>query len=317
MQSNGHTAETPRDLTWSDWKAVVFRVKDEIVADRVGLIAAGIAFYGLLALFPAITAVMAIGGLFLEPSQITEPLQRVTEVLPQRAASIIIEQAQSVTGSDQGGLGLAAVLGIALAVYSASKGVAHLIEGLNVAYDEEETRGFLKLKATTLLLTALLVLVVLVAIASLLVLPPLLNMVNLGIVTEWLVSIGRWIALLVFAVLSMAVIYRFGPDRQSPKLSWVLPGALLACVLWLIASAAFAIYSENFGSYQETFGTLAGAIVLLMWLWISAYVVLIGAELNGELEAQIFADTTVGKSMPRGSRGAVKADQFKGANADG
>ena len=315
MSNDGSYAARPRQIGLTGWKAIMLRVKDELAADRISLVSAGVAFYALMAIFPAITALMALAGLFITPADVTAQIQQVTAVLPQRAAEILIEQAKSVAGSQTGGLGLAAALGILLSLYSASAGVGHLIEGLNVAYDETEKRGFIRLKLTTLALTLLLIVGLLSAIGALLVLPGILAIVELGPVFEAIVSWARWGVLLLSVVVGIALIYRFGPSRKSAEWAWLAPGAIVACLLWLMGSIAFSLYAENFGSYQETFGSLAGVIILLFWLWISAYVILLGAEINAELEAQTTHDTTIGKDMPRGMRGAVKADEFKGSDA--
>lgn len=312
MPNDGSFATHPRHIGLPGWKAIALRVKSELAADRISLVSAGVAFYGLMAIFPAITALMALAGLFITPADVTAQIQEIAAVLPQRAAEIVIEQAKSVAGSHSGGLGLAAVLGLLLALYSASQGVAHLIEGLNIAYDETEERGFIRLKLTTLALTLLLIAGLLVAIAALLVLPGILAVFQLGSALETFASWARWGVLFVLIMTGIALIYRFGPSRRAANWAWITPGAFVACLLWLAGSLAFSLYAEHFGSYQETFGSLAGAIILLFWLWISAYVILLGAEINAEMEAQTSHDTTVGKDMPRGVRGAVKADEFKG-----
>ncbi|EAR49692.1 Ribonuclease BN [Oceanicola granulosus HTCC2516] len=268
------------------------------------------AFYGLLALFPAITAMIAIAGLVMEPAQITEQLQALGGMLPQDAADILIGQAQEVAGSREGGLGLAAVLGILLALYSASKGVSSLMEGINVAYDEEDQRGFIKRTALTLALTLVLIVGIVLGLASTVVLPAVLNVVDLGPVTEILIAAFRWALLLVLAVGGFALLYRFAPDRSSARMKWLTPGAIVGCILWIVATVGFAIYADNFGSYNESFGALGGVIVLLMWLWLSSYAVLMGAEINSEIELQTRVDTTTGPPMPRGTRGAVKADNL-------
>lgn len=312
MPNDGSFATKPRRIGLTGWKAIALRVKSELTADRISLVSAGVAFYALLAIFPAITALTAFAGLFFTPADVTAQIQEVTAVLPQRAAEILIEQATSVAGSQSGGLGLAAALGILLALYSASQGVAHLIEGLNVAYDETEERGFVRLKLTTLTLTLLLIAGLLVAIGALVVLPGVLAIFQLGPELETFASWARWGVLLLLVIAGIALIYRFGPSRKGAEWGWITPGALVACLLWLAGSLAFSLYAEHFGSYQETFGSLAGAIILLFWLWISAFVILLGAEINAEMEAQTSYDTTAGKDMPRGVRGAVKADEFKG-----
>ncbi|GAA4220778.1 membrane protein [Sagittula marina] len=306
------TAKRPTRLGFSGWKSVAFRVKDAIDRDHVGLVAAGVAFYGLLAIFPAIAAVMAIGGLFIAPDEVAAQLDQVAALLPQRAAEIITEQAASVAGTESGGLGLTALIGIGLALWSASRGVSTLVEGLNIVYEETDGRGFIKGKLVTLALTAMLVIGLVAGLGAVLVLPSLLAIFPLGAGTEAVVGLIRWALLFAMTVLGAAVLYRFCPDRRSPRWSWTLPGAVLASVLWVIGSALFALYAANFGSYQETFGSLAGAVVMLFWLWISAWVILLGAELNAELEAQVRPDTTTGQPRPVGKRNAVKADQVKG-----
>lgn len=285
-------ADRPSELHRGDWKAAALRVKDGVTEDRLSLIAAGVAFFGLLAIFPAITALMAIAGMVLSPGDVTDQIQQISAVLPQRAAEILIDQAKSVAGSDQGGLGLAAIFGILLALYSASTGVGNLIQGLNVAYERRETRGFIKLKLITIVMTLLLIVGVVVALAAVLVLPGLLAVMQLGETVESVVWVLRWVVLLGSTVVAIGVIYHYGPDRRAPRWRWVTPGAAIACLLWLAASIGFSVYAENFGSYQETFGSLAGVVILLFWLWISAFVVLLGGKINAALEERTGADTS-------------------------
>lgn len=307
---SGRDAVRPKDIPASGWKDIGIRAWGQVGDDHVGLVAAGVAFYGLLALFPAITALMAIGGLILDPAQLADQMQMLATVVPESAAEIILGQATEVAGSQSGGLGLAALLGIAIAVYSASKGVGSLIEGLNLAYDEDETRGFVRLTITKLALTLFLVVGMVAGLGATLVLPSVLAIIDLGPTTEMLIGLSRWALLLALTVLGILVLYRTAPDRSPAQWRWLLPGAVTACILWMAASIGFSIYIENFGSYNETFGTIAGVVILLMWLWISAYVLLLGAELNSEAEAQVLFDTTTGPGMPRGERGAVAADRL-------
>lgn len=308
--ARGRDAERPADIPARGWKDIALRVKDGIGADRVDLVAAGVAFYALLALFPAITALLAIGGLVVEPSQIVGVLDQWTAILPSEVASIILDQAEKVAGSREGGLGLAAALGLLLALYSASKGVGSLIDGLNIVYDEEETRGFVWLKVMTLGLTLALILGVVCAMALMVAVPVALAFVDLGSGVETLVTGASWLLMLMLVIAALGLIYRFGPDRDRPEWSWLSLGSVLACVVWIAASAGFAFYVANFGSYNESFGSLGGVIVLLMWLWISAFVVLMGAEFNAEVEAQTRRDTTIGPDEPMGDRGAEKADNL-------
>ena len=308
--SRGRNAETPTNIPALGWKDIAFRVKDEIAADRVGLIAAGVAFYGLLALFPAITAFIAISGLLVEPSQIVDQLESLSGLMPEEVITIVTKQATAVAGSREGGLGLAAIVGVLIALYSASKGMASLIEGINVAYDEEEKRGFVRLKLVTFGLTFFLIIGLLVALMATLGFPAALAILELGAVFEYLVTAGLWIGLFCLTVFGLSVLYRYAPSRDEPEWKWASPGAVISCLIWVAASAGFAFYVSNFGSYNESFGTLAGVIVLLMWFWISAFIILLGAELNAEMEAQTRADTTKGVDKPMGSRDAVKADNL-------
>lgn len=306
--ARGRDAETPAQIPKTGWIDVVMRVKDEVADDRVSLLAAGVAFYGLLALFPAISAVMALGGLLLEPSQIVTQLDRLSGLVPQEVVTIISKQATEVAGAGDGGLGFALIFGLAVALYSASKGMASLIQGLNAAYDEEETRGFIRLNLETLALTLVLILGLLIGLGVALTMPVLVAVVNPGPVVAILSTAGVCVGLIVLTVLGLSVLYRFAPSRESAEWTWVSVGAVAGCLLWIAGSAGFAFYVSNFGSYNESFGTVAGVVVLLMWFWISAFIILLGAELNAELEAQTRRDTTTGEDLPMGKRGAVKAD---------
>jgi membrane protein len=306
----GRGARGVTEIPAKGWLDILKRVLGEISRDNVMLIAAGVAFYGLLALFPAVTATMAIAALFLDPSQVTTQLEGLTQVVPPAVAELVLEQAVELAGSQEGGLSFAAVIGLGIALWSASAGVGALMQGVNVAYDERETRGFFKLKAITLGMTLLLIVGVIVVAGIMLVLPVALNFLAFAPAMETLI---QWLAYLPMGLLIVAgvtLLYRFGPDRAPAKWRWLTPGALVASILWLLASIAFSVYVQNFGSYNETFGSLAGVIVALLWMWISAVVILAGAELNSEAEAQTARDTTKGPREPMGHRGAVKADNL-------
>ena len=304
----GRHAERPSEIPSKGWRDIGFRVKDELTSDHVSVVSAGVAFFGLLAIFPAIGALMSIAGLFMDPAAIESQLESVLSVLPQNAASILQEQARSVASQSGTGLGLAALFGVVLSLWGASKGMRTLIEGMNIVYDEEETRGTVKLYAVSLALTLFLIVGLLIALGFTVVVPALLGNLGLpgGIVT--LVGWGRWpiLALLTFG--GLAVIYRYAPSREDPEWGWVSWGSVVATILWIVGSIAFSIYVRNFGSYNESYGALGGVIILLTWLWLSAFIVLLGAEINSEMEHQTEHDTTTGRDLPKGERGAVKAD---------
>lgn len=269
------------------WFTIARRVTSELSADHVGLIAAGVAFYGLLAIFPAITAILAIGGLFLDPADILSQLGNLSVVVPDAAMQIITDQAAAVAGSREGGLGLAALTGIGIAIYSASKGMASLIEGMNVAYDVAETRGFFLRLAVTLALTLMVIVGLLSGLFAAVVIPALIAILNFGGIIEGAATVIAWIALTVATIAGLTLLYRFGPSHKRRPDSWWNVGALVSCVLWLVGSSIFGIYVANFASYNESFGALAGVIVLLTWLWLSAYIVLFGAELNSEINEEL------------------------------
>lgn len=268
------------------WWRLLLNVYKEIGDDHVGLIAAGVAFYGLLAIFPGIVAAMAIAGLVIEPAVIQTQLQGLSGFLPEEAAQIVIDQAVAVTGSEEGGLGLAAIFGVLIALYSASKGVTSLMEGLNVAFEVEEKRGIVRYYLTAFALTIGLIVGFLLIVTILAGLPALLAFLPWSNVTEWIVSLVRWPVVLAVLALGLAILYRYAPSRGPVPWHWVTPGAAVACGLWLLGSILFTVYVSNFGSYNETFGALGGVIVLLTWLWLSAYVVLLGGEFDSEIERQ-------------------------------
>jgi len=303
----GREASRPSEIPKAGWRDILLRVKAEIADDHISVIAAGVAFYGLLAIFPAIAALIGIAGLVLDPAAIEGQLEQAAGMLPEDAAQILQDQARNVA-QNSGGATIAVIGGLALALYSASSGMRTLMEGMNIAYDEEEKRGFVKLYATALALTAILIVGAIVALGAMLVVPALLGSLGLGGVFEAVLNYGRWPLLAVLMILGLAVIYRYAPSRENARWSWITPGSVVATILWLIASIAFSIYVSNFGSYNETYGSLGGVIILLMWLWLSAFIVLLGAELNAEMEHQTERDTTTGSKQPMGQRGARMAD---------
>ncbi|WP_236687805.1 YihY/virulence factor BrkB family protein [Jannaschia aquimarina] len=292
------------------WKDIFWRVKGQIAADHVALVSAGVAFYGLLAVFPAITALMAITGLIYAPAELVSALEGITRVVPSQVSEILLGQARELAQGETAGLTLGAMLGFGLALWSASAGVGSLIEGINLAYDEKETRSFVRLKLTTIGLTLAMILGVIAALALVVALPVALSFLTFSPTMELLVRLLSYVPLAAIVIGGLAVLYRVGPDRAPATLGWLSPGAVAATILWLVASIGFTIYVSNFASYNETFGSLGGAVVLLMWMWISAFVILLGAELNSEIEAQTARDTTTGPREPMGHRNAVKADEL-------
>lgn len=264
---------------------VAVRMYREVISDQIGLLAAGIAFYALLAIFPAMASVLAILGIFFSATEITGPVETATAAIPPSAASLIREQASSIVASDHSALGVTAAVGLIAALYATARGMRHLIQGLNVAFNETETRGLIMRWLAIVLLAVFVIGGALMGMAAIAVIPVLLALFPEEVQAQSIVSVIRWVALFSISTAGIAVIYRFGPDRQHRSWHWTLPGAVVACLLWVIASAGFSLYAENFASYQRSFGALTGVIVLLTWLWLSTYVLLLGAELNAALEA--------------------------------
>ncbi len=300
-------AATPAGIPFSGWKDVAFRVKNQIAKDRVGLLAAGVAFYGLLALFPAITALIAISGLLIEPSRIVAQLNSLSGLMPEEVITIITKQATAVAGSREGGLGFTAILGLLIAFYSASKGTASLMQRLNIAYAEKETRGFLERMVVTFALTLMLIAGLIGGLSMTLARPVVLAFVDMGPTVRMLFNAALWIGLMALTIVGLSVLYRFAPSRHTPEWKWTSVGAVVGCLVWIAASAGFALFVGNFNYYNQSFGALAGVVVLLIWFWISAYIILMGAELNAELEAQARADTAAGSDKPSGARGTEEA----------
>lgn len=304
----GTHAQTPTAIPARGWKDILLRVKDELVNDHVTVVSAGVAFFGLLATFPAIGAIISIAGFFLDPSQVAKQIDGVVSLLPPNAASIIQDQVSKVTGTSDTASGLAAIFGFVLALYGAMKGVMTLMEGMNIAYEETEKRGYVRLYLTGLGLTVLLIAGVLTAIGAMMVLPMIVDFLPVSDAVASAISILQWPLLAVLAMIGISLIYWIGPSRDRAKLRWISPGAVVATALWLLGTLAFSFYAQNFSNYNETYGTIGGVIALLTWMWLSAYILLFGAELNAEMERQTRRDTTHGPREPMGERGARMAD---------
>ena len=304
-----HRAEAPSELPASGWKAVLMRTYHEVSNDHVMLVAAGVTFYVLLALFPALAAMVSIYGLFADPATIQDHLAALEGVLPGGAVTLISDQLETLASGGSTGLGLSFAIGLGASLWSANAGVKAIFEALNIAYEEKETRGFVKLTATSMAFTLGGLLFVVLAIGAVVAIPAVLQNMALGSVIETLLAWARWPLLLVVVAGLIALLYRYGPSREPAEWRWLSYGSGVAAVLWVVFSGLFSWYAANFGSYNETYGTLGAAIGFMTWIWISTIVVIAGAEMNSELEHQTVRDTTSGKDRPMGARGAVMADK--------
>ena len=304
----GREARSPWHIPWAGWKDILWRTYEQISEDRLLAVAAGVVFYLLLALFPAITAFVSLYGLFAKASTINEHLAFLAGLLPGGAFDIVQEQISRIVSKGDAKLGLGFIFGLGLALWSANAGMKAIMDALNVVYDEKEKRSFIKLNVVSLVFTLGAIAALLVAIGTIVVFPLVLARFGLGSLTETLVWILRWPALLLVVLTGLALIYRYGPSRNEPRWEWLMPGTMFATVAWLAGSALFSWYLSNFANYDATYGSLGAAIGLMMWMWLSVIVILFGAELNSEIEHQTARDTTVGPEKPLGARGAAMAD---------
>ena len=304
----GRQAEQPTEVPPRGWKDVLARVRQEAKQDNVPLLSAGMAFYALIALVPALVAVVSVYGLVADPADVERQVRDLLGAAPAEVRQLVQTQLTSIVNDAGAAVGIGVVVGIALAIWSASSGMKHLMEAINAAYDEDETRGFWRLRALSVILTLDAVVFLALAFALIALAPAILADTGLGTAGRVVATVLRFAILGAGLIAALAVLYRYAPDRDEPRWAWVTPGALLAAGLWLAGSLVFSLYTANFGKYNETYGSLGAVVVVMLWLFLTAFVVIIGAELNAELERQTARDTTEGPEAPLGAREARSAD---------
>lgn len=307
-EDRGRSAEGPSEIPPAGWRDILLRVKDEASKDNLSIAAAGVAFYLLLAIFPALTALVSIYGLVADPADVQAQMASLGSLLPAQAYDLLNDQLTSVVQNADSHLSLGVVFGLLLTIWSVTKGLGALMTALNIAYGEKEKRGFIKLTAVTVALTVGAILGIIVALGMIVVVPIVLDFVGLGGGAETLISLLRWPLLALLVLFGLAVVYRYGPSRDKARWQWITWGAAAATALWIVGSLLFSWYVANFEDYNKTYGSIGAVISLLMWLYYSAYIVLMGAELNAEIEHQTARDSTVGPSRPIGARRARMAD---------
>jgi membrane protein len=278
-----HTSDPAQESRTSRWRRLLKGTWAESTSDNMPMFAGGVAFFGFLALFPAAIATLLVWGLVVTPEEATQQIERLTRGLPDEATAVVSGQLTSVAGAEHG-VGLGLVIAVLLALWSASGGVGNLIKAVNHAYDEEESRGVVKRRLLALGMTLGAIVFLFLAVLLLTVVPPTIRSLGLGTAGELLAQSVRWVLLVGLMLGGLAVVYRFAPNRDHARWQWATPGALVATALWVLGSVAFSVYVSEFGSYQKTYGALAGAAVLMLWLFLTAYVVLLGAELNAVAE---------------------------------
>ena len=303
---HGRSATRPSDIPARGWMDILWRVYQGISDDRILMNAAGVTFYALLALFPAIAAIVSIYGLFADPAQISQQMNQFEGVVPGGGMSIIRDQLTRIASKGGGSLTAGFLIGLLVSLWSANGGIKGLFDALNVVYGETEKRSFLKLNAISLAVTLGTIAFLVVAMVCVIAIPALLDYFP-GFIRA-VVNYARWPLILVLVAAVLAVIYRFGPSRDKPQWRWLSWGSVAAALLWLAVSGLFSWYAANFGTFDKTYGSLGAIIGFMLWIWLSTIVILLGGKLNAEIEHQTARDTTVGEPKPLGGRGARMAD---------
>jgi membrane protein len=311
----GRSASSPWEISWRGWKDILLRTYGDINDDRLLAVAAGLVFFVLLAIFPGIGALVSLYALFADPATINDHLSTIASVMPADSFKLVSGEVTRIASKSTGTLGLASVFGLLFALWSANAGTKAVFDGLNVAHEEKEKRGFIRLNLISFAFTIGAIFFMLVAAAAVVVVPLIFAAIGLEDVLAKLLSALRWPILFVIVAIALAVLYRYGPSRGEPKWRWVTPGSLAASLLWLIVSGLFSFYLAHFANYNATYGSLGALIGLLMWLWLTFLVILAGAELDSEIEHQT-APSTVGLGKPLGKGGAETADTVGKAQSE-
>jgi membrane protein len=309
----GRHAVVPWQIPWAGWKDILWRVYASVNDNRLLAVAGGVVFFSLLAIFPAIAAFVSLYGLIADASTIDTHLSLAAGVFPAGAVDILHQQITRLTAKSDAKLGLGFITGLAIAIWSANAGMKAIIDALNVVYDEKEKRSFVKLNLLSLLFTLIAIFSLMVALAAVVIAPMVLSAIGLSSLLSLSIAVLRWPLLLILATVALAAIYRYGPSRTEPRWQWLSVGSAAAAIGWLITSVLFSWYIAHFGAYNATYGSLGAAVGMMMWMWISAIVILLGGEFNAEIEHQTAKDSTIGTEKPLGERGAVMADTIGAA----
>lgn len=303
-----HAAPAPWSMSFAGWKDVIVRTIKETSSDNMGLVAAGVSFYGFLALLPLLGAVVLTYGMLADPQTVLDNMTAMTKVMPHEIAQLVGEQLMYVVQTSGSKKGLGVLIALGLALFSARNGAAAIVTALNIAYEEEEARGFIKTNLLALAITAAAVVLAVLALLAV----ALMTRVETLLPTSPLMSLAlqllSYLVLVAVAAAAAAALYRFGPSREKAKWTWLSAGSLVFALCWVGLTVGFGSYVANFGNYSATYGSLATVVILLTWLYLSSYLLVFGAELNSELEHQTRRDTTSGPELPLGQRGAWSAD---------
>jgi len=307
-EKHGRTASMPRHIPWRGWLDILIRINNQITADNLSLVAAGVAFYAFLAIFPTIVASISLYGIIAENADIMQQFDSLTVLMPAAARPILLDQVDTLVKSSEKTLGATFIVGLIFALFSAMKGMKAIMMALNIAYNEREKRGFFKIHFIALLLTLASVMLMVFLLGLVVAVPIFLQYIPMGEYVSIFLTLLRWPVMVLVLTMALSALYHFAPSRKEARWRWVSWGAGVATIMWLLASLGFSAYVENFGNFNKVYGSIGALVILLIWFFISSYALLIGAELNAEMEHQTRHDTTVGKPKPLGERGAFVAD---------
>jgi membrane protein len=307
-RGRGRRARAPLQIPWRGWKDVFVRTYREIQDDRLLALAAGVAFYSLVALFPAIAAGVSSYALFANAATIGNHLSIAADIVPAGTLDIMGTEISRIAAKSDGRLTFGFLLGLGIALWSANAGMKAIFDALNIIYDEEEKRSFVWLNVVSLFFTICAIAGAGLAVALVVIFPLALAAFGVTSAEHPIIGYLRWPLMFVLIILGLSVLYRYGPSRRLARWRWISVGSVFAALVWLAMSSLFSWYLGNFANYNATYGALGAVVGLMMWMWLSTIVVLVGAELNSEIEHQTAHDSTVGPQKPLGTRGAVMAD---------
>jgi membrane protein len=307
-RGRGRKARAPLQIPWRGWTDITVRTYQETQEDRLLALAAGIVFYSLVALFPAIAAGVSFYALFADSGTIAKHLSLASGIVPAEALDLLRDEVTRIASKSDGKLTFGFLLGFGVALWSANAGMKAIFDGLNIIYDEQEKRGFVRLNLISLFFTVCAISAVLLAIGAVVVFPLFLAAFGLSSIDQPLIGFLRWPVMFVLIIVGVSVLYRYGPSRRLAKWRWISVGSVFSASACLAVSSLFSWYLGNFTNYNATYGALGAVVGLMMWMWLSTIVVLVGAELNSEIEHQTARDSTVGPEKLLGVRGAVMAD---------
>jgi membrane protein len=306
--ARGRDAQWPSAIPAQGWKDIGWRVWANVNAHRVMLIAAGVTFYLLLALFPALAAFVSLYGFVADPVTVGDHISFLGGLLPSASLDLIHAQLEALAEQRPEALSFGFILGFLIALWSANNGIKSMFEAMNVANQEDEKRSFVRLNLISFCFTLGAMFLAIAFIFTVGVVPAILALLHLDDFGPVLIAALRWPVMLLIIVTGISLLYRFGPSREQAKWRWLSWGACFASVVWIVTSFGFSFYLQNFADYNATYGSLGAVIGFMMWTWISAMIVIVGAEINAEMEHQTARDTTTGADLPMGARGATMAD---------